>query len=101
MRTKTGTVISAKSKNTVVVRVDRYVAHSKYHKRYRVSSKFHAHDETGAKEGDSVTITETRPLSKLKRWRVITEDTKAAPKTATKKAETPKVAQPVETPTEK
>ncbi len=86
MRTKTGTVVSAKSKNTVVIRVDRQVAHSKYHKSYRVSKKFHAHDETGAKEGDSVTIAETRPLSKLKHWRVISETTKATPK----KTETPK-----------
>jgi small subunit ribosomal protein S17 len=74
MRTKTGIVVSTKAAKTAVVQVDRYVSHPKYHKRYRVSKKFHAHDEAGtAKEGDKVIIAETKPISKLKCWKIITE----------------------------
>lgn len=72
MRTKQGLVVSTKQQKTVVVQVDRYVTHPKYQKRYRVSKKFYAHDEEGkAKEGDIVVIAETRPISKLKCWKVI------------------------------
>lgn len=71
MRTKTGSVVSAKMDKTAVVVVHRYVRHPKYLKRYRVSKKFYAHDEQNvAKEGDMVLISETRPLSKLKRWKL-------------------------------
>lgn len=69
MRTKKGTVISTKMNNTIIVKVDSYKTHPKYKKRYRVSKKFYAHDENNsAKVDDVVTIYETRPLSKLKRW---------------------------------
>lgn len=72
MRTKTGTVTSTKMDKTVVVTVDNYKTHPKYKKRYKVSTKFYAHDEANAcQEGQTVTIRETRPLSKLKRWEVI------------------------------
>ncbi len=68
MRSKTGFVVTAKDK-TIVVRVDSYQTHPKYKKRYRTSKKFHSHDpENTYKAGDKVTIYETRPLSKLKRW---------------------------------
>lgn len=71
MRTKTGVVTSAKRDKTITVTVHRYVNHEKYKKRFRLSSKFHAHDpENSHKEGDTVTIYETRPLSKQKRWTV-------------------------------
>ena len=54
---------------TIVVQVDSYKTHPKYKKRYKVSTKFYAHDEQNAcKEGDTVTIEETIPMSKLKRW---------------------------------
>lgn len=54
---------------TIVVTVDSYKIHPKYKKRFKVSSKFYAHDESDACQiGDVVTIEETRPLSKLKRW---------------------------------
>ena len=70
MRSKTGTVITAKDK-TVVIQVDTYRIHEKYKKRYRVSKKFHAHDENNEhKVGDKITIYESRPLSKMKRWTV-------------------------------
>jgi small subunit ribosomal protein S17 len=69
MRTKTGTIVSAKNDKTIVVQVDTYEAHPKYKKRFRVSTKFHAHDpENKHREGETVTIYETRPLSKMKRW---------------------------------
>ena len=71
MRTKVGTVVSTKMSKTIVVKVDRYVEHPKYKKRYRVSEKFYAHNEDAAvKLGDTVKIVETRPLSRLKRWRI-------------------------------
>jgi small subunit ribosomal protein S17 len=67
-----GVVVSNKMKNTVVVRVSRSVAHAKYGKVVVRSSKCYAHDDSGVlKEGDEVTIMETRPISKTKRWRVV------------------------------
>lgn len=72
MRTKTGTVTSTKMDKTIVVTVDTYKTHPKYKKRYKVSAKFYAHDEANAcQEGQTVTIRETRPLSKLKRWEIV------------------------------
>lgn len=72
MRTLKGTVISARMQKTVVVQVDRLKKHPKYGKYYRVSKKFKAHDEKGEyRMGDIVTVRETRPLSKEKRWRVV------------------------------
>lgn len=72
MRTKTGIVVSNKMKNTIVVRVEFKKAHAKYKKLIRVSKKFYADDpENKYKDGDTVTIYETRPLSKLKRWTVV------------------------------
>ncbi|MDD2516306.1 MAG: 30S ribosomal protein S17 [Candidatus Gracilibacteria bacterium] len=69
MRTKTGVVVSTKMDKTIVVNVDTYEAHPKYKKNYKVSSKFYAHDENNeCKTGETVTIKETRPLSKTKRW---------------------------------
>jgi small subunit ribosomal protein S17 len=66
-----GTVISAASDKTIVVRVDTVKAHQMYKKVIRRSTKLHAHDEANeAKIGDVVRIVETRPLSKMKRWRL-------------------------------
>ena len=65
-----GTVVSAKMTKTVVVAVQRLVQHPLYRKTIKRTSTFMAHDEKGAKQGDTVRIVETRPLSKLKRWRV-------------------------------
>lgn len=71
MRSKQGVVVSKSGAKTIVVKVDTYKQHPKYKKRYTVSSKFHAHDEKDEyKVGDKVTIYETRPLSRLKRWTV-------------------------------
>src|ERR1051325_3425936 len=68
--TQIGTVVKAKMQKTVVVAVERLVQHDVYRKTIKRTSTFMAHDEKGAKEGDRVRIVETRPLSKLKRWRV-------------------------------
>jgi small subunit ribosomal protein S17 len=69
MRTKTGIVTSVKMDKTIVVAVDTYKTHPKYKKRYKVTSKFYAHDENNSCQvGQVVTITECRPLSKMKRW---------------------------------
>jgi len=66
-----GVVTSAKMEKTIIVKVTRMVQHKLYHRVIRVSKKFYAHDEERkAKQGDTVRIVETRPLSKLKRWRL-------------------------------
>ena len=70
---RTGEVIAARMQKTIVVRVERRVPHPKFKKIVRVHKKFYAHDEKGeAKAGDRVLIRETRPLSKLKRWELVT-----------------------------
>ena len=75
---KIGIVASDKMEKTVVVRVDRQIKHPKYRRYVRRTSKFMAHDETGASVGDKVRIVETRPLSARKRWRVVEIVQKAA-----------------------
>ena len=66
-----GVVTSAKMQKTIVVKVTRQMQHGLYQRYVRVSKKFYAHDEQGeARQGDTVRIVETRPMSKLKRWRL-------------------------------
>jgi len=66
-----GKVTSAKMEKTIVVEVIRLVQHAKYRRVIRITKKFYAHDEKReAKPGDTVRISSTRPLSKLKRWRL-------------------------------
>jgi small subunit ribosomal protein S17 len=66
-----GVVVSDKMNKTAIVMVERAFAHPKYGKLVKKRKKYYAHDESKvAKEGDLVEIIETRPLSKLKRWRV-------------------------------
>ncbi|RJX24800.1 MAG: 30S ribosomal protein S17 [Acholeplasma sp.] len=68
----TGTVVSDKMDKTITVVVDTYKKDPLYGKRVKVSKKFHVHDEEGlAGIGDRVTIMETRPLSKTKRFRLV------------------------------
>jgi small subunit ribosomal protein S17 len=74
---KLGVVVSAKMTKTVVVAVVRLVRHDLYRKTLKRTSTFMAHDETGAKKGDTVRIVESRPLSKRKRWTVEEIVTKA------------------------
>jgi small subunit ribosomal protein S17 len=74
-----GTVVSNKMDKTVIVLVQRLVKHKFYHKYIRRRAKFAAHDEGNACQiGDKVLITESRPLSRTKRWRVIKIVEKAA-----------------------
>ena len=71
-KTQVGVVVSDKMQKTVVVDVSRRGRHPLYKKIVRKSRRFKAHDEQGeAKAGDTVLISETRPLSKDKRWRVV------------------------------
>jgi small subunit ribosomal protein S17 len=70
--TKIGTVIGKKMQKTVTVQVERQVRHPLYKKIVRQRRTFLAHDENDTcKLGDVVRIIETRPISKLKRWRVV------------------------------
>jgi small subunit ribosomal protein S17 len=70
-KTRVGTVVSDKADKTVVVAVERRYAHPLYGKQVTRTKKYHAHDENNEYHiGDVVRIMETRPLSKLKRWRV-------------------------------
>ena len=67
-----GTVVSDKTDKTVVVKVERKMKHPLYGKIIRRSKKYHAHDEdNSAKTGETVRIEETRPMSKLKSWKVV------------------------------
>jgi len=69
MRSKKGIVVSKSGNKTIVVEVHTYRQHSKYKKRFRVTNKFHAHDEKDEyKVGDKVEVYETKPISKLKRF---------------------------------
>ncbi|MCX8157337.1 MAG: 30S ribosomal protein S17 [Verrucomicrobiae bacterium] len=69
---RTGEVVSNKMAKTIVVRVERRFPHPRFKKIVRSYKKYYAHDEKGeAKPGDLVRIEETRPLSRLKRWRLV------------------------------
>ena len=71
-KTKTGVVTSNKMTKTITVAVERKVKHPIYGKFVKKTSKFHAHDDKNeCSIGDIVKIMESRPLSKLKRWRLV------------------------------
>ncbi len=75
-RQLTGSVVSDKMQKTIVVKVERIKEHPKYKKRYKVSKRYKAHDEKGEyKLGDKVIIEECKPMSKDKRWKVISKAT--------------------------
>ena len=72
LRTVQGRVTSNKMDKTVTIIIERLVKHALYGKYIRRSTKLHAHDADNAcKEGDIVRVTECRPLSKTKNWRVV------------------------------
>jgi small subunit ribosomal protein S17 len=74
-----GVVVSDKMDKTIVVEVERRVQHPIYKKFIRRSKRYHAHDESNAiKVGQTVRIIESRPLSKTKRWVVVTEEAAAS-----------------------
>lgn len=71
-KTLRGIVVSDKMQDTAVVAVNRYVKHPKYKKYYKITKRYHAHNPGNvAKEGDTVTIRSTRPLSKLKHFEIV------------------------------
>ncbi|NBR45638.1 MAG: 30S ribosomal protein S17 [Verrucomicrobia bacterium] len=72
VKERVGEVISAKMDKTIVVRVERRFPHPQFKKIVRFQKKFYAHDdEKRARQGDTVRIAECRPLSKLKRWKLV------------------------------
>jgi small subunit ribosomal protein S17 len=77
-RERTGLVVSSKMDKTISVKVERRLKHPIYGKFVKRSKKFFAHDEENAcNVGDVVTIMETRPLSKMKRWRLVSINERA------------------------
>jgi small subunit ribosomal protein S17 len=71
-RTLEGTVVSAKMQKTRIVEVTRLTKHARYHKYYKVTKRFAAHDpENAYAVGDKVRIEDSRPVSKTKRWTII------------------------------
>jgi small subunit ribosomal protein S17 len=71
-KSRVGTVVSTKMMKSIVVAIERRVPHKLYKKYFRRRTKLMAHDEKNeAKVGDIVRIVETRPLSKMKRWRLV------------------------------
>ena len=85
-KNRQGTVLKAKMQKTIVVWIERRLRHPKYEKVITTGKKYYVHDENNeAKTGNIVEIMETRPLSKLKRWRLVkvvkktTEPSKTVP----------------------
>ncbi|MBT0586178.1 30S ribosomal protein S17 [Alteromonas oceanisediminis] len=79
IRTVQGRVVSNKMDKTITVMIERFVKHPIYGKFIKRSTKLYAHDETNqCNEGDVVTITQCRPLSKNKTWKLVDVVTKAA-----------------------
>ena len=77
-RLLSGVVVSSNSNKTIVVEVTRRVKHKLYKKIIKKAKKYHVHDEDNSYQtGDFVTIRESKPVSKLKRWVVINEHTNA------------------------
>ena len=71
-KVRTGTVVSISGNKTIVVQTLERKRHPKYGKMMTISKKLHAHDEKNeCGVGDTVTVMETRPLSKTKRWRLV------------------------------
>ena len=74
-RILTGTVVSSNTNKTIVVKVTRRVQHKLYKKIISQSKKYHAHDENNSfKVGDIVKIIESKPISKLKSWKVVSDN---------------------------
>lgn len=71
MKIFTGKVISKKMENTATVIVERVVMHPVYKKRFKRTKKYHVHDEVGTAVGQVVSFVATKPISKLKKWKII------------------------------
>jgi small subunit ribosomal protein S17 len=78
-RTLTGTVVSAKTAKTIAVEIERVLKHARYGKYIRRTTRLLAHDEAGtAREGDTVTISPCRPMSRRKAWQLVSVVGRAA-----------------------
>ncbi len=85
IKERIGQVVSDKMDKTIVVRVARRIAHPRYRKIITVHKKYYAHDDKNeARSGDIVRIRETRPLSKLKRWELVSIDKRSENPTSSK-----------------
>ncbi len=85
IKERIGQVVSHKMDKTIVVRVARRIAHPRYRKIITVHKKYYAHDDKNeARSGDIVRIRETRPLSKLKRWELVSIDKRSEKPTSSK-----------------
>lgn len=74
---RSGKVVSRSGDKTIVMEVERRFQHPVYGKTVRQRRRFHAHDEANEAEvGDRVTIVESRPISRMKRWRLVSVDTR-------------------------
>ncbi len=71
MKIFTGQVISTKMSKTATVAVERIVVHPIYKKRFKRTKKYQVHDELGVKVGDKVSFAASKPISKLKKWKII------------------------------
>jgi len=71
MKVFSGKVISTKMAKTATVAVERFVTHPLYKKRYKRIKKYHVHDEKGVLVGDTVYFIATKPISALKRWKIV------------------------------
>lgn len=71
MKSLKGKVVSTKMAKTATVLIERKKIHPIYKKGIKTRKKYHAHDEFGAKLGDTVKIVETKPISKTKKWRIV------------------------------
>ncbi len=76
MKILSGKVIALKTNKTATVEVTRVVVHKLYGKRFKRSKKYQVHDEVGVKIGDSVRFVATKPISKLKKWIIVTDTKK-------------------------
>jgi small subunit ribosomal protein S17 len=71
MKVFTGIVISKKMDKTATVAVERFVAHPVYKKRIKIVKKYQVHDELGSKAGEKVSFVSSKPVSKLKKWKIV------------------------------
>lgn len=71
MKIFSGRVILARGDKTAKVAVERYITHSLYQKKIKRTKKYLVHDEIGVKVGDRVSFAATKPISKLKRWKIL------------------------------
>jgi len=90
MKIFTGKVISTKMNKTATVSVERVVVHPMYKKRFKRNKKYHVHDEVGVKVGDKVSFVACKPISKLKKWKIVetTKKKKEVKKPIAKKGKT-------------